>query len=395
MKNSPLYKIIVREFERIINRRTLFLFEIVLPILFFFLFAEIYEKELVRDLPVAIYDADNSSISRQVTRFVDSSPTLTITKNCNSIDEIKREFQQGNIQGAFVFPKDLEKNLKSGKSSTIVVYKNSTNILIGTYLLKESSTIVGMVSGGALLKKLQSSGLKKEKAMSIANPIRIQTSSLYNPTYSYESYLMPGVLLFTFQMMIILTAVLLISSEYSHQTFRNLIQLAENKSFLIILGKTIPHLLIHMVSVILIFGVVFPIYNISNHGGTAVLMLLMVIFIFSSFMIGLLISAWVKDQTLATEIAIILNMPAFILSGLTFPTWGMPLAYTYLSQALPFTHFLNAFLKIYQMGASYGDIINELGILLLYGVISLIGTLIGLRTKMHKQKNETHALVEV
>lgn len=395
MKNNVIYNISLREFRRIMERRTLFLFEIILPVLFFFLFAEIYEKEVVRDLPVAIYDADNSSISRQVTRFVDSSPTLTITKNCNSIHEIKREFQQGNIQGAFVFPKDLEKNLRSGKSSTIVVYKNSTNILIGTYLLKESSTIVGMVSGGALLKKLQSSGLKKEKAMSVVNPIRIQTSSLYNPTYSYESYLMPGVLLFTFQMMIILTAVLLISSEYSQHTFKNLIQLARNKSYLIIFGKTIPHLLLHSVSVILIFGIVFPLYNISNHGELAPLLLLMSAFVFASFMIGLLISAWIEDNLLATEIAIMLNTPAFILSGLTFPTWGMPSVYSYLSQALPFTHFLNAFLKVFQMGAGIGDIVNELGVLFLFGIVSLIGALLGLRNKMHKQNTENPALVEV
>lgn len=395
MKNNVIYKIALREFKRIRERKTLFLFEIVLPVIFFFLFAEIYEKELITNLPVAIYDADNSALSRKVTRFIDSSPTLTIQQNCSSIDEIKSEFQKGNIQGAFVFPRDFEKNIKFGKSSNMVVYKNSTNIIIGTYLLKEAATIGGIVSGGALLKKLQGSGLTKDRAMSVVNPIRIATSSLYNPNYSYESYLMPGVLLFTFQMMIILIAVILISSEYTHHTFFNLIQLSGNKAYKIIIGKIIPHLFLHSVSAVLIFGIIFPLYGLSNSGSTLSLFILIALFIFSSFMIGIFISAWVKDQILATEIAIMLNTPAFILSGLTFPTWGMPEIYQQISLVFPFTHFFNGFLKIYQMGATLSDIQNELLVLSIFGIVSLVGTLIGLQLKMCNRNLEDKILVEV
>ena len=394
MRNNSIYKIALREFKRIRERKTLFLFEIVFPIIFFFLFAEIYETELIRNIPVAIYDADNSSLSRTITRYIDSSPTLTIKQNCRSIDEIESEFQKGNIQGAFVFPQNFEKNIKSGKSSNLVVYKNSTNILIGTYLLKEASTIGGIVSGGALLKKLQGTGLTKEKAMSVVNPIRIETSSLYNPNYSYERYLMPGVLLFTFQLMIILIAVILVSSEYTHHTLADLIKLSGNKAYKIVAGKIIPHLFLHSASAVLIFGIIFPMYGLSNNGSTINLLILMGVFVFSSFMIGLFVSAWVEDQILATEIAILLNTPAFILSGLTFPTWGMPEVYQQISQTIPFTHFLNGFLKVYQMGGTFGDIKIELLILFLFGIVSLVGTIIGLHLKMQNQNSDKNILIK-
>ena len=394
MRNNSIYKIALRELRRIRKRKTIFLFEIIFPMIFFVLFAEIYETELIRNIPVAVYDADNSSISRTVTRYIDSSPTLTIKQNCRSIDEIKREFQKGKIQGAFVFPKDFEKNIKSGKSSTLVVYKNSTNILIGTYLLKEASTIGGIVSGGALLKKLQGAGLTTEKAMSVVNPIRVETSSLYNPNYSYEGYLMPGVLLFSFQLMIVLIAVILVSSEYTHHTLADLIKLSGNKAYKIVAGKTIPHLFLHSVSAVLIFGIIFPIYGLSNNGATIDLLILMGAFLFSSFMIGLVISAWFKDQVLATEIAILINTPAFILSGLTFPTWGMPEIYQLISQTMPFTHFLNGFVKIYQMGGTFDQIKFELLILFLFGIISLIGTIIGLQIKMYRHSLDKNILVK-
>ncbi|MCB0752875.1 MAG: ABC transporter permease, partial [Ignavibacteriae bacterium] len=103
-------------------------------------------------------------------------------------------------------------------------------------------------------------------------------------------------------------------------------------------------------SIILIIGVIFPLYNIVVKGSLFTLLILIVAFIFASFLMGLLISTIFNDQLLATEIAVFINTPAFIFSGFTFPIWGMPFIHTIFAQILPFTHFLEAFLKVYQMG---------------------------------------------
>lgn len=390
---KSINKIIIREFKRIRERKTLFLLEIVFPVIIFFLFAEIYKEELIRELPVAIYDEDSSSLSRTVARFIDSSPTMQVTENLNSVEEIKNEFKKGRIQGAFVFPRNFEKNIKSGKYSSVIVYKNSTNILVGNYLYKESAAIIKTASAGAVLKKLKSAGLTSEQAIAVVNPIQIETASLYNPNYSYENYLMPGLVTFTLQMMVMLAAVIVISSEYTHHTFGKLMELAEDKAYKIVIGKSIPHLLIHFGSIILIIGVIFPLYNIVVKGSIFTLLILIVAFIFASFLMGLLISTIFNDQLLATEIAVFINTPAFIFSGFTFPIWGMPFIHTIFAQILPFTHFLEAFLKVYQMGASLTDISNQLIILSLFGIVSIIGTMIALKIKMHNQMQITSHVI--
>ncbi len=395
MKKKSTHKIIVREFKRIRERKTLFLLEIIFPVILFFLFSEIYKEELIREMPIAIYDADNSSLSRTIIQFIDSSPTLKITESLNSIDEVKDEFLKGRIRGAFAFPRNFEKDVKSGQSSSVIVYKNSSNILVGNYILKESASIIKTASGGALLKKLRSSGLTNEKAMAIVNPIQIETASLYNSTYSYENYLMPGLVTFTLQMMVMLAAVIVISSEYSHHSFNELVNLAGNSTYKILIGKSIPHLLIHFASITLIIGIIFPLYNITIHGSVFTVFVLMVTFIFASFFFGLLISAIINDQLLATEIAVFINTPAFIFSGFTFPIWGMPFIHTIFAQILPFTHFLTAFLKVYQMGASFSDITNEIMVLSLFGIISIIGILITLKIKMRKHSEKMALAFEV
>jgi ABC-2 type transport system permease protein len=393
MRKTPINKIIIREFKRIRERKTLFLLEIIFPIVLFFFFAEIYEKEVIRELPVAIYDADNTSLSRKVIQFIESSPTLKITEYCNSLDEIKTQFMKGKIQGAFVLPRNFESEIKSGNNANVIVYKNSTNIIVSNYLLKESASIIKTISGGILLKKIKSTEISEERAMAVLNPISIETASLFNPTYSYENYLMPGLVTVTLQMLIMLAAVIVISSEYTHHTFTNLVKMAEGKAYKILIGKSVPHLLIHFSSIILIVGIIFPLYNITINGAAITLILLMSCFIAASFMMGLLISAIINDQLFATEIAVFINTPAFIFSGFTFPIWGMPFAHKLFAQILPFTHFLNAFLKVYQMGATFNSVTSEFLILFLFVLISTVGTWIALKIKI--QKHETVLLAEV
>ena len=394
MKKKPINKIIIREFKRIRERKTLFLLEIIFPLILFFFFAEIYKEEVIRDLPVAFYDADNTALSRKVIQFVESSPTLRITEYCNSIDEIESQFKRGEIQGAFVVPRNFESDIKSGTNSSIIVYKNSSNILVSNYLLKESALIIKTVSGGILLKKIKSTETSEERAMAVLNPITIETASLYNPTYSYENYLVPGLVTVILQMLIMLAAVIVISSEYTHKTFSTLVKIAEGKAYKILIGKSIPHLLIHFSSIILIVGIIFPLYNIAINGPFITLVLLMLSFVVASFMMGLLISTLIHDQLLATEIAVFINTPAFIFSGFTFPIWGMPFVHRLFAQTLPFTHFLNAFLKVYQMGATFNSVSFEFLILNLFTIVSAVGTWIALKIKIRNNGSKLIAEVQ-
>ena len=226
MKTSKsILNIMKREFGRIAERKTLYMLMIILPIVLFFLYALIYKNEIVRELPVAICDNDHSQLSRTLTEFVESTSSMAVVKYVNSVDEIKQAFRRGEIQGAFYIPEDFEKTIKFGKPSTVVIYKNTSNLIIGNLILKDGSAVVKTFSGGVLLKKLRSKGMGVDQAMNIVNPVKLETQSLYNPNYSYESYLVPGLLAVTLQMLIMISSVIVISSEFTHNTFKELINL--------------------------------------------------------------------------------------------------------------------------------------------------------------------------
>ncbi|MDP4114887.1 MAG: ABC transporter permease [Bacteroidota bacterium] len=368
---SAFVRVLMREFSRITGRTSIYLLSIFLPLLLFIFIALIYQAELVRKLPVAVYDADNSYVSRLITNYIESTSTMQIYKHVNSVEEIKEEFRKGTIQGAFVLPKNMEATIKSGGKTAVTIYQNGTNLIVSNYLLNDGTKIVKMISAGTLLKKLQLKSLMPEQAMAIANPIRLDTQVLYNPNYSYESFLAPGVIIALFQMIIMAVAALIFSSEFEHETFKELVGTANGKIWPIILGKSLPHLLIHICTLLFFTGCIFSIFNIRHVGSVFTFILLLIFFAFVTLMLGLAISIVLKNQQTATEAAMFINTPAFIFSGFTFPLWSMPYAHNLFAQIIPFTHLLNAYMKFFLMGGSVQYILPEIRTLFIFLVISV------------------------
>ncbi len=381
---DSLHTIIFREFKRIAERRTLYLLTIFLPAIFFLIFSLIYKKEFVQDLPVAVCDMDNSALSRTVVQYIEATPSMSVVKYLSSTEEIKKGFQKGEIQGAIFIPKDLEKDVKSGHSVNVVVYKNSANIIVGNLILSDAVKTIKTISAGVLLKKFKSAGMTTEQAMDKILPVKIDTHYMYNPNYSYLNYLVPGLLTVTLQLIIMIASVVVISSEFTHETFPELLRIANNKLSVIITGKMIPHFLIHTASVLLIFGVFFQFFNIPVNGSVLAVILFTLWFVLGCLNIGFLISSLFHDQLFATEVAVVLNTPAFIFSGFTFPLWGMPALHSTMAQALPYTHFLTGFLKLYQMGTPLYAVKHEFAVLGLFILIPAILMFFGLKYQINK-----------
>jgi ABC-2 type transport system permease protein len=334
---------------------------------------------VLRDIPVAVFDADNSETSRLITRAVESTSAFRIVEYSHSINDIKEGFLRGKIQGAFYIPQHLERNIKRGEFSTIIIFNNATNLVVSNTTLKEGTALAKTISGGILLKKLRSGGLQKEQAMNIINPLRIETQSLYNPNYNYLNYLVSGLIPAVLQMIIMVAAVLLLSSEFSHGTIHDLFATADGSRWAILLGKSLPHIAIHCATVLGILGIIFPLFGMHMMGSVLATAFLFMYFVAACFFVGLMVSAVFHNQQLATEIALFFNIPAFLFSGFIFPLWAMPAFHRTFAQVLPYTHFIQGFLKLYQMGAPITDVLTELGSLTVFILVSITVTLFSLR----------------
>ena len=326
MKNSfNILKIIVKdEFKRIAGSRITRLLYAVFPIVIFLSFSLVYQKEIISEIPVGIINKDNSDLSQTIIKYIESSPSMKIVEYLSSIDEAKDEMLRGKIHGFFYLPPDFSSNIKSGRQANSFLFINSSNLIISNTLLSDGSKILKTVNAGILVKKFRFSGLTESQATDLANPLKIESNILYNTNYSYISYLIPGLTTFSLMIIIILGAIPIISHKLDHKEFTDFISKTNRNVSLILFGKSLPHLAFHFANILILVGIIFPLFSITTTASAIIVLMYLFFFAIVSFTFGLMLAALVYKRVLATEAALFLLMPAFIYSGLTFPLWAMP-----------------------------------------------------------------------
>jgi len=94
----------------------------------------------------------------------------------------------------------------------------------------------------------------------------------------------------------------------------------------------------------------------------------------------MMISAIFKNEAIAMDMSFVYNSPAFVFSGFTFPMMAMPAFESWYAQLIPYTHFLKAFIKGFEMNTPfhyvYPQIINLLWFSLFGYVVTVIAVLI-------------------
>ena len=191
-----------------------------------------------------------------------------------------------------------------------------------------------------------------------------------------------------FQMLIMLTASMIFCSEIKNDTFGELIKLGKNNLFSIFIGKTLPYLLINICTGIGIIGILYPLLNINPGGALLPAFFVLLVFILASFFSGVLISVVIADMQFATEIVLFVNTAAFIFSGFVYPLWAMPLPHQIFAQVMPFTHFMDAFIKTYFMNTPLKNAYPELGRLGVFILIPILLSFLVLYFRSRKVKKE-------
>lgn len=381
MRDIPFIKIALREFSIIGSNKSTRNLLIFIPIVVFLLLASIYQKGALRELPVAVNDMDNSKLSRLITRFIDASPQMEITYMFSSEDRSDDFFLQHNETAIFTIPKGMEKDIMRGKSTKVQVITNSSNIVFGNILLREAITLTQTVSAGVQIEKLRAVGLTNEQALNLALPIRVNSRPLFNQYYNYLYYLLPGLMTVLLQMLMFFAGTRAINSELVHGSFLELITISKGSAFSIIAGKAIAYLAMGF-GISMMIALIYFLFGIPFKEREIEIIFLFIFFILVNILLGFMLSATIDDELVSLDIAFFYNSPAFVFSGFTFPIFGMPFFDTVYAQFIPYTHFLHAFFKLYQVGTPFVYILPEIAILAIFLATAILTTWVALKIRI-------------
>lgn len=338
---------IVRDFRSLI---ILFGMPIVLVILFGFAITT-----EIKNADIAVFNKSNDNSTKEIINKIQASKYFNINKYIFSENDIDKYLRAGLGKAVIIFQKDFEKSKINNDNYSIMIIAdaidpNSANT-IRTYLT-------------AIFNDYE---LKKSKTVITQNLINIQTRMLYNPKLEGAYYFVPGVITVILMLVSAMMTSITIAKEKEFGTME-LLLVSPLNPVIIILGKTIPYIILALINAISVLIIGYLIFDMPLVGNLILLIAECLLFVLTSLSIGILISTIVSNQQLALLISLVgLLMPTMLLSGFIYPIESMPNILQLFSNIVPARWFIVIIKNIMIKGVGFEAIWKET--LILFGMM--------------------------
>ena len=324
-----------------------------IPVLLCALLWWTFSAGIARDLPIAVIDNDHSSLSRQLTRWLDASPGVRVAARVGASDEALQLLRERSAFGYLVIPFDFEKELLSGRQATLQWLYNAQFSSHAGSLLRDVRTVSTTLSAGVEMTARGKKGVSSVQAAAQFEPIRTQLNSLNNENISYEAFLTLALMPSMLQIFIVIAVVTTVGRELRDGTVPQWLASA-NGSWLRAVGAKLLFPLVAYTALALSYLLFFSVVRgWAVAGSLPGLLLGMLLLVLAYCGLGLLLIAATLSLRLSLSGTAFITAPAFAYAGQAFPLMAMPPAARAWAQALPLTHYLEVQTGYWLAGAPW------------------------------------------
>lgn len=288
------------------------------------------------DIPIAVWNRDQQSLSRSFLRHVDSLPAMHISRLVSDDQEGKGLVCSGKVRGFLEIPPDFSQNLRLGRPARVIFHQDFNMLLPGRTLAKSMARMELWLQEEGLRTFFKKHGLSAAPLEFLANPLKIEYRKLFNPSLDYTQFLLPGLLCgLLFQILFLMGGKLFVSW---HQPEERNPRGLWRRLFAALIASTIPF--------IIIFSFLFPLFSLGT-GSLPQLLALYFLFAIASLLMGMTLAALFRREVMTIELIVGLGAVAFTLSGFTWPREMFPAVLRQLVGLYPLTWFLTESSKIW------------------------------------------------
>lgn len=383
--------VIADEWKSIVKDRRLFAILFIVPVMYTLLFGAIYTHHKVTELSTVVMDDDQSPLSRQIIQAFDESETFRITQRVHSEEEVKQALASGEAQVGLFIPDRFEASLKQGQTLPLLTWVDGSNMIYSNTATKGANEVITTFSMGLSAKKLQlQQGLQDEQVLHTLSPIPYRYRILYNPTVNYSDFMIYGLIGAILQQVLFLGIALAITREKDQGTWQRFAYW-RREPWRLAYAKTAPYFLINLFNTTVALCIALYVYQAPFAGSAALVFLTVLCFTFAISGIGYLISLISANQLGATQTAMLIAVPSFLLSGFTWPFEAMPKALQAVGHMLPLTYFLDAIRNVLVKANEFSVIWRDCLAMAMMGMVAYFIALLLTRFLMFRKKEELQA----
>lgn len=298
---------------------------IVPPLMQLLIFAHAATME-VKNIDMAVLDKSQTLESRNLVNEFKNSRWFEHVILVDNENQVAKMIRTRQVQLALCINTDFATKLKKRQQTAVQV------ILDG-----RQTNVAGITNGyvGSILAQYEQEYFPQKKAPKI----NIEIRNWFNPNLIFLWYTAVSLITILATTIALILTSLSIAREREMGTFDQLI-VSPLSSFEILVGKTIPPLIISLILTTVMGFFVIEVFKVPFKGSWMLLYFSIFIYLLSILGIGLFISSVCKTQQQAILGAFTFQMPAILLSGYISPVEDMPIFFQYLTLLNPIRFFL-------------------------------------------------------
>lgn len=376
------------ELDTVMRNKGALLILIGAAIIYPIIYSIAYSPELLRELPVAIVDMDNTASSRTLINMIDATEQISLTQHVSTLNEAERLFASNTVHGVVLIPIDFEKDLINGKQTSLSSYCDAS------YLLMYKQTLTGVLqssltfSAGVELKRLMAKGSSMEQAMHQVQPVKVKYTNLYNPSSAYGSFAMPAIIIFILQQTLLIGIGLMGGFQREQGRHIHTIRGYSNNPSAVILGKSLTYALITLFNSLFALVCVHHWFQFPMSSDFISISLLLIPFVLSTIFMGIAISAMFKKAEHSIMILVFLSLIIIFLTGFSWPITSLPEPLKYIRLLFPCNIIIEPYLRVREMGVPLTDVSKEFNMIMIQMVGYFFLTLLIFKQKRRKQTHK-------
>ncbi len=322
----------------------------------------------VRNLATVVVDQDKTAMSRLLQENLTASGYFRIVERSDRVAVIQEALDRGSAAVGVQIPPGFSADVQAGRKAGVQVLIDGT-----------SSNTATVAQGyiGRILRDF-AVGAAGDGGLAMPGGIDLRSRAWYNPDLASQDYNVPGIIGLLLMLMALLLTALGVVRERELGTLEQLMVSPISPQELI-LGKTIPVMIICFVDLALIATLAVLWFGIPLKGSLVTLVLASFLYILAGLGFGLLISTISRTQQEAFLTMFLFLLPAIILSGFMYPIETMPAFFQYLSFLDPIRHFMEVVRAIFLKGQGVGELWPQFTVLTVMAMGSVMAA--GVRFK--------------
>ena len=315
----------------------------------------------ITNLPLMVLDQDKSPASRHLLIALENTGTFNLEEQAYEISTIEDSIDRGQINAALIIPPGFATELVSSTGQpSLSVILNGAESIPAIEALRAIEGITRDLGNKILIQRLN---LDPEEFAGFEPSLRVR----FNEALKEAFYSIPAELGLMLEFTVMLFAALAFSRERELGTLEQLLVMPFS-SLEIIIGKSIPVIIIGYIDFLLMLGMVNLAFGIPIRGSLLLLLIVAFGYIFVELSKGMVISVFSKSQHQAFLLVLLIGMIDFMFTGYAAPVEGMPVIVQFLANFIPANHWLTILRGILIKGAGLAIIWPNILALVLLGI---------------------------